>query len=101
MGRRNQGIAVAVMNLPRLGLAAPAAHAQRANFHPSYTPHYGCFGYCPGPLTPRPEYWGCFGYCNGPLHPRPEPHWGCFGYCPEPLNPYPTWVVYPQPGFSG
>src|SRR5438552_13638791 len=69
-------------------------------FHYNPQPHWGCFGYCNGPLRPHPQYWGCFGYCPGPLNPRPR-YWTCYGYCPGPLpSPYyncfgycPTWPV--------
>ena len=42
---------------PLVALAALALVPQKAaavwrGFHPSFTPHYGCFGYCPGPLRP-------------------------------------------------
>lgn len=69
--------------------------------HPSFQPHYGCFGYCPGPLNPgnNQPHWGCFGYCPGPI--TPQQHWGCFGYCPGPLPnpsyPYPTYSYMPVP----
>lgn len=68
--------------------------------HPSYTPHWGCFGYCHGPLNPgnRP-HWGCYGYCPGPINSRP--YWGCYGYCNGPLwggSPYwyPGIAVVPE-----
>ena len=68
-------------------MAITPAQAQY-RMHPAYHPYWGCFGYCRGPLNPRPEpHWGCFGYCPGPLNPTP--HWGCFGYCPGPIRPYP------------
>lgn len=66
-------------------------------FHPNYTPHWGCFGYCNGPLRPDRHY-TCFGYCPGPV----VPHWGCYGYCPGPLYPsYPYWgpSVIPVPEY--
>src|SRR5262245_18778380 len=71
-------------------ILANPAHAQFRGFgafHPSFQPHYGCFGYCNGPIGQVHTHWGCFGYCNGPINPRP--YWGCFGYCPGPLNPHP------------
>lgn len=63
-------------------------------------PYWGCFGYCPGPLNPHPyhPYWGCFGYCNGPLNPRP--YWGCYGYCSGPINSYPVAVPVPYPVYG-
>lgn len=58
--------------------------------------HWGCFGYCPGPIRPQPDpHWGCFGYCPGPIRPQPQPYWGCYGYCPGPINSYPVPVPYP------
>lgn len=73
----------------------------KTGFHPAYQPHYGCFGYCPGPLKPntRPSYYGCFGYCPGPLYPQPHPHYGCFGYCPYPVGPlfyFPSYNYLPE-----
>ncbi|MFT3879585.1 MAG: HEAT repeat domain-containing protein [Gemmatales bacterium] len=80
-------------------LAAPQdSFAQaRTALHPSYQPHYGCFGYCNGPLRPntRPSYYGCFGYCPGPLYPQPHPHYGCFGYCPYPITPVAPFYYFP------
>src|SRR5262249_30260147 len=70
----------------------------QAQFHYNPQPHWGCFGYCNGPLRPHPQYWGCFGYCNGPLNPVHH-YWTCYGYCPGPLpSPYATCFGYcPQP----
>src|SRR5258708_14442685 len=61
-------------------------------FHYNPQPHWGCFGYCNGPLRPHPQYWGCFGYCNGPLNSYPH-YWACYGYCPGPL-PYASCFGY-------
>src|SRR5262249_31045089 len=54
-------------------------------FHYNPQPHWGCYGYCDGPLRPHQPHWGCFGYCPGPL-PYPH-HYTCFGYCPY-IPPY-------------
>src|SRR5262245_22187718 len=97
---RLANVLAAVLTLA--GLAAPQARAQfRGRAAMAYHPHWGCFGYCPGPLPYHPvRHWGCYGYCPGPLPqphhwscfgicPRPGPpeYWGCFGYCNGPLNP--------------
>src|SRR6516164_5083986 len=90
---------LALLALVVFGLTTPTAQAQ--TLRPGGQPHWGCFGYCPGPLPhPTPHYWTCYGYCPGPLPTPPysfsgcygycpqPPHWGCFGYCPGPL-PHP------------
>src|SRR5437660_1221249 len=80
--KRQIGAAAVVIGV--LGLAAPAAPARGfVGFRPQPTPHWGCFGYCHGPLRPHHNYGGCYGYC--PLPPRPA-YWGCYGYCPGPIG---------------
>jgi HEAT repeat protein len=76
-----------LISLAAILIAISPVRAQY-RIHPAYHPYWGCFGYCRGPLNPRPSpHWGCFGYCPGPI--TPTPHWGCFGYCPGPIRPYP------------
>src|ERR1700757_3022088 len=78
-----------------VGGIAPKANAQ---YHGSLgigegarleaQPHWGCFGYCNGPLRPAPQpHWGCFGYCPGPLPHHRQQYWGCLGYCNGPITP--------------
>jgi hypothetical protein len=55
--------------------------------HPFHA-HWGCFGFCNGPLNPvRRPFFGCFGFCNGPLNPVRRPFFGCFGFCHGPFVP--------------
>jgi HEAT repeats len=62
-------------------------------FHFNPQPHWGCYGYCGGPLRPHQPHWGCFGYCPGPL---PYGHYyTCFGYCPYVPPYYPPFPPYP------
>jgi hypothetical protein len=91
--------------LVAFGLLTPSAQAQPGAHPPiqvSQHPHYGCLGYCPGPLNPHQNYYGCLGYCPGPLFPQRPDYYGCLGYCPGPLipsrYPYPTWGLYPLIG---
>ena len=58
-------------------------------------PHWGCFGFCNGPLSSHP-HWGCFGYCAGALV---RPNWGCYGYCPG-YGGYFYPPIYPSLGYS-
>src|SRR6516225_363477 len=77
-----------------VGLTPAVCFGQPGKGLPPHGPgggHYGCFGYCPGPVPP--PHWGCYGYCPGPLPPAPPPHWGCYGYCPRPL-PYPQYGCF-------
>src|SRR5262249_18004239 len=67
-------------------------------FHYNQQPHWGCFGYCDGPLAPHQPHWGCFGYCPGPLPYKH--HYTCFGYCPYVppyYGPYPPLVYQAGP----
>src|SRR5262245_53397670 len=63
----------------------------------SYSPHYTCFGYCPGGAGGHQPHYMCYGYCPNP----PPPYYTCYGYCPNPLPPAPHYLCYsycPVPG---
>jgi hypothetical protein len=70
--------AIAMCLTPQTSFGQMARGFHFARPYPVTPKHYGCFGYCPRPLTPMvPQHYGCFGYC-----PTPYPHYGCYGYCP-------------------
>jgi hypothetical protein len=90
---KRMGVALFVLVF---GWPLPAANAQFGRvamhtLHPAYQPHWGCFGYCDGPLPyNHGPYYTCYGYCP-PYRPY-HPHYTCYGYCPKPNPPY--WGCY-------
>ena len=86
-------VIVAASIAPSQRIPSVAPGFRTGVFHYSSQPHWGCFGYCDGPLTPHQPHWGCFGYCPGPL-PYPH-HYTCFGYCPYVPPYYPVYPPYP------